>query len=479
MNMNSRQKLICTLLALTAGVAAIPSARADEPGIKRYLVGSLNGFAGGDFHQKQGHTNFHAKPEQGVFVYDINNGNKLVERFPAKLWTSWSAGWAGVAAHAGTGVFFQVEDGKAIRAYDFLGKKLLWERGLNTPADKQWADASADHDLRTRAFQYIDRRFAVTKDGRHLIVPDRDSAKKKDAKSGKPLGLGVPVVRVLDAQTGAWVKNIALVDPAAQGKTTGGCSPHMVLAMRRYIYASEWNDGHVYCIDPATLEVARRLGPVVLGQGGESKNQTVSDAQLRGTEEAHGSQSIQHFSVDEAEKYVFVEPVKAFGLGMIEVASGKFLGHWPLPPAAPDSLLARRQAIKEAQGNQLHSKANHGIAARPHSTEVWMTDDNWGVLHVWDAATVPPKYMACVPVFEDIKQPIYDFSWVSFSIDGKYCYASNKVIDADKRKVVAKLNGLNEASVEIQIKDGKVIRTGHDGGSGLDTWREGYDLPAK
>ena len=53
------------------------------------------------------------------------------------------------------------------------------------------------------------------------------------------------------------------------------------------------------------------------------------------------------------------------------------------------------------------------------------------------------------------------------------------VLDADVRKVVAKLNGLNEASIEIQVKDGKVVRTGHDGGSGLDTWIEGYDLPAK
>jgi hypothetical protein len=108
-----------------------------------------------------------------------------------------------------------------------------------------------------------------------------------------------------------------------------------------------------------------------------------------------------------------------------------------------------------------------------------MTDDNWGVLHVWDVATIPPRYVECVPVFEGIRQPIYDFSWVSFDINGDYAYASNKVIDAKTRKIVAKLNGLNEASVEIQIKDGKVIRTGHDGGSGLDTWLAGYDVPVK
>jgi hypothetical protein len=461
---------ICSLAALLC-LAQIPGRAQDFDG-QRLLYGSLHAFA--DLHKKQGHTNLHADPEQGVFVYDINNGHKLVERFPAKLWKSWNHGWAGVAAHAGSGVFYQVQDGSYIRAHSILGKKLLWERGTFTEADKKWAAASPDHDLRTRAFQYIDRRFAVTKDGKYLIVPDRDSAKVKD---GEPVGMGVPVVRVLDAATGEWVKNIALVDPKAEDKTTSSGSPHNVLAMRRYIYASQWNDGHVYCIDPESLEVARRIGPVVLLKEAESKDQAVSDAQLRGTEEVHGSQSIQHFSVDPSERYVYVEPVKAFGLGIIEVESGEFLGNWPIPEPKPGSLHAQRMSVPEAEANQLHSKANHGIAARPNSTEVWMTDDRWGLLHVWDAATIPPKYVDCVPVFEDIRQPIYDFSWVNFDIYGQYAYASNKVIDANTRQIVATLNGLNEASIEIQIKDGKVVRTGHDMGSGLDTWVEGYGMP--
>lgn len=81
-----------------------------------------------------------------------------------------------------------------------------------------------------------------------------------------------------------------------------------------------------------------------------------------------------------------------------------------------------------------------------------------------------------MPVFEDIKQPIYDFSWADFDIHGDFAYASNMVIDARTRKIVATLNGLNESSLEIQIKDGRVVRTGHDMGSGLDTWAEGFDL---
>jgi hypothetical protein len=150
-----------------------------------------------------------------------------------------------------------------------------------------------------------------------------------------------------------------------------------------------------------------------------------------------------------------------------------------MPNPEPGSLRAQRMAIPEAKGNKLHSKANHGIAARPGSSEVWMTDDIWGLCHVWDAASMPPKYVCAVPVFEDIKQPIYDFSWLNFDINGDYCYASNKVIDARTRKVVATLNGLNESSLEIQIKDGRVVRTGHDMGSGLDTWVEGFDMSSE
>ena len=42
-----------------------------------------------------------------------------------------------LAAHAGTGVFFQVEDGSAIRAYDILGKNLFRQRDRSTPRDRE------------------------------------------------------------------------------------------------------------------------------------------------------------------------------------------------------------------------------------------------------------------------------------------------------------------------------------------------------
>jgi hypothetical protein len=441
-------------------------------GIHRFLFASLQCFD--SKHRERGVTDFHRECEQGLFVYDIDRGHRLVEKFPAVLREGWRGGWAGVGAHAPRGVFFQVHDGSHIRCYDIMEERLLWERGTETVADQRWA-AEPGRDIRTRAFQYIDRRFCVTRDGRHLVMPDRDSADYD--QDGRPMGPGVPVLRVLDATTGEWEKNIPLVDPENPPGPDHVVKPHNAHGMRRYIYASLWNDGHVYCIDPGTLEVVRRLGPVELLEEARAGEEAVSDAQRHGTESAHGSQSIQHFSVDPAERYVYVEPVKAFGLGIIDVESGEFLGNWRIPDPEPGSLRARRMATPGAQANQLHSKGNHGIAARPGSTEVWMTDDRWGLIHVWDVAQIPPRYTGCLPVFRDIRRPIYDFSWLNFDIHGHYAYASDKVIDADSREIVATLNGLNESSLEVQVAGGRVVRTGHDMGSGLDTWVEDYDLP--
>lgn len=442
-----------------------------NPQLQRHLYASLHDFTNG--RRKDPSLKLHFEPRQGLFVYDIDDGHRRLERFPAETWESWNGGWAGVAAHAGTGVFYQLRDGRGLRAFDIAEQRLLWERDRETEADRQWATETG-RDIRERSFQYVDRRFCVTRNGRFLVVPDRDSAKRED-KEGNPLGLGLPVLRVLDATTGEWVKNIPLVDPDAPvpAKATG--SPHNAQAMTRYIYASMWNDGHVFLIDPEGLELVRRIGPVELRHTLSADQETVSDAVKLGTEEAHGSRSIQHFSVAEDESVVYVEPVKTLGIGIVEVESGDFLGHWPVPDPEPGSLRARRMATPEAEANQLHSKPNHGIAVRPNSDEVWTTDDRWGFLHIWKTDTHPPRYDGCILLFDDIRQPIYDFSWVNFSLEGDYAYGSEKVIDANERKVVATLDGLNEASIELQFDtDGRLVRTGHEMGSGLDTWIPGF-----
>ncbi len=452
--------LILSLSLLVILQSPAPGQKQD--GVQRYLFGAL--------HNSE---HFPDTTEQGIFIYDIANDHEFLEKFPAEDLGPHRDGWGGVSAHAGTGRLVHINDKDGIRCFDILEKKLLWERGKATEADQEWASAEKGRNINERAFGYIDRRTGITRDGKYLLAPDRDSARKRN--------LGVPVVRVLDMTNGEWVKNIPLVDPTGEDKSSWKGNPHHLQAMRKYIYASKWNDGHVYLIDPKTLEVVRRIGPVTLyekteeAEAAAEEDGAVSEGAELGYEPDHQSQSIQHFSVSPDEKYVFVEPVKAFGLGIIDVESGKYLGNWENPKAWSEGIQKERFDAK-MKGNQLHSKANHGIAVRPGTTEVWMTDDKWGLLHVWDVSQLPPRHIEVVPVYSEINERVMDFSWVNFSIEGDYCYAFNKVIDAETREIVTKLHGLNESGLEIQIHAGKVVRTGHGCGSGLASWVEGYDI---
>ncbi len=433
----------------------MPQQTSQNPAPRRYLFAAL--------HNSQHYPD---TSEQGLFVFDIENGHELVERFPAVPLGPHRAGWSGLAAHAPRGILVHVDDADAIRCYDVIEKRLLWERYRVTETDQKLAAEHPRTNLFLRSFSWIDRRFGTTRDGKYLLIPDRDSAKTGSLEE--------PVVRLLDADTGEWVRNIALVDPTGEDETSRGGSPHNVQIMPRNIYASKWNDGHIYVIDPESLEVTRRLGPVRRLKKSEDSGKSLSEGERLGTETAHEDRSIQHFSVSPDEKYVYAEPVKDFGLGIIDVASGEYLGRWDIPLEQPGTVFEKRRQTPQAEGNQLHSKANHGIAARPDSTEVWMTDDRWGMCHIWDVASLPPRYVEAVPLFDRIDEPVMDFSWLNFTIEGDYCYAFNKVIDATSRQVVKTLPGLNESSLEIQIAGDRVVRTGHEIGSGLDTWIAGY-----
>lgn len=69
-------------VAIAAGFATCSVKATETEEVERYLFASVHRFA--SFHAKQGRTNFHDETEQGVFVYDINDGHKLVEKSPAK-----------------------------------------------------------------------------------------------------------------------------------------------------------------------------------------------------------------------------------------------------------------------------------------------------------------------------------------------------------------------------------------------------------
>ena len=98
-------------------------------------------------------------------------------------------------------------------------------------------------------------------------------------------------------------------------------------------------------------------------------------------------------------------------------------------------------------------------------------NDEWGYLHVFDTKANPaqPKEKGRVELFDKIDEPWNAHSgnrWVSFSIDGRYCYASEgSVVDCETGKKTAMKIAPSEKLLEVEFRDAKPVRcTGQQGG---------------
>jgi DNA-binding beta-propeller fold protein YncE len=80
-----------------------------------------------------------------------------------------------------------------------------------------------------------------------------------------------------------------------------------------------------------------------------------------------------------------------------------------------------------------HGCPSHGIGLTPDEKEIWVCDGHNSQMHVFDATVMPPKQIASIKLRE---QP----GWVTFSVDGRFAYASTgEVIDPKTKKIVASL----------------------------------------
>ena len=125
----------------------------------------------------------------------------------------------------------------------------------------------------------------------------------------------------------------------------------------------------------------------------------------------------------------------------------------------------------EVKGDKLgkpmrHGCPSHGIGLTPDEREIWLCDSVGRALHVFDMSSAPPHEVASVPLREEP-------GWVTFSIDGRFAYPSTgDVIDTASRKVVAQLTDEkgrpveSEKLLEIDFRDGKVVRSGDQFGIG-------------
>jgi DNA-binding beta-propeller fold protein YncE len=116
-----------------------------------------------------------------------------------------------------------------------------------------------------------------------------------------------------------------------------------------------------------------------------------------------------------------------------------------------------------------HGCPSHGIAMTPDEKELWVVDGPNNAVHVFDATAMPPRQG------QTIQLNVFP-GWISFSMDGKYAYASTgDIIDAASKKIIATLKDetghlvQSEKLLDLEIEGGRVVRAGNQFGVGMKT----------
>ncbi|MEX2216849.1 MAG: hypothetical protein WD768_22240 [Phycisphaeraceae bacterium] len=109
----------------------------------------------------------------------------------------------------------------------------------------------------------------------------------------------------------------------------------------------------------------------------------------------------------------------------------------------------------------------HGAGLTPDESELWVSDQDGKKLFIFDATKMPPAPKGHVDLSAG------GHGWVTFSMDGKYAWCHTPdVFDAKTKKVVATLRDekgkpfSSSKFIEIEMKDGKVVRIGCEFGVG-------------
>src|ERR1044071_4424360 len=214
----------------------------------------------------------------------------------------------------------------------------------------------------------------------------------------------------------------------------GGCDRLSVTPDGRALYVPSLEGPHWNVVDPATGDIGERIGPF--------------------------GAPVRPFTVNAAGSRCFVNVNGLLGFEVGDVVTGK--------------VLARVEVPGFKQGNlKRHGCPSHGVGLTPDEKELWVVDGANQRVHVFDATTVPPAYLASIAL--DVDQP----GWITFTIDGAYAYPSTgEVIDTKTRKIVAQLKDeqgrpvQSEKLLEIDFAGDVPVRAGDQFGVG----RAGRDL---
>jgi len=249
----------------------------------------------------------------------------------------------------------------------------------------------------------------------------------------------------------------------------GGCDRPAISPDGKILYVPSFEKDHWHAVDGVTGAVLKRVEPqpgahnTVYGLDGtkvylaglRSPVLKVVDPKTHEFVSECGpfNLAIRPFTVNGRQTLCFVNVNELLGFEVGDLATGKKIAHVEVQGF-------QRGPVKR------HGCPSHGIGLTPDEKEVWVCDAFNQRMHIFDATVMPPKQIASLEVRE---QP----GWITFSIDGKYAYPSTgDVFEVATRKLIAQLTDErggevhSEKMVEIDIQNGKPIRTGDQFGVG-------------
>jgi DNA-binding beta-propeller fold protein YncE len=214
---------------------------------------------------------------------------------------------------------------------------------------------------------------------------------------------------VLDARTGDELTRIAM-----------HVSPHNTISAlagdRIYLASSRYD--RLAVVNPRTEKIIDWIGPF--------------------------RDSIRPFTINRAETLAFVTVDFLSGFEIASIPNGKRLFTVEVAgfPVAPD------------QFPELPVTQSHGIALTPDENEIWVADDIYDHVHVFDVHGVPdvrPRQVADIPLGDSPK-------WINFTRDGRHAHISTgEIVDRRTRKVIALVEP-SRHFVQIDWENGDPVR---------------------
>ncbi len=232
--------------------------------------------------------------------------------------------------------------------------------------------------------------------------------------------------------------------------TSDGRRLYVAYAMDK-VLALDAADGQALAAIPATTGVHNVVcapdGQRVYVGAGQSDTMTVIATEKNSVLRHIGpfGGSVRPFTFDLQERWVFANVNGLLGFEIADTHSGAIL-HRLSPPGYKATYPA-------------DVGPSHGIAMSPDGREVWIADEPYNRVHVFDVTGLPDK--APIAVAEIALQGSLSApgprqgreGWLQFNRDGRYVYVGDAgdVIDAARRRIVTHLDALANTRKMLEI----------------------------